>query len=178
MKTFRMNIEWPITSLIFFSLSATATFAFRDLWGLWCLMLSCIMTSAAFTSRIIIDEKGLYQTSSFFPFLPRFQRTIKWEDVITIRGFLGPFLIEGSGLTLIAHSSSGKQIKIHIPIVVYAHRKELLREIFSSLPPHVQVSPDLKKWAETVGITPPWQLWVALAILLLLGGLVWFISFK
>jgi hypothetical protein len=63
---------------------------------------------------------------------------------------------------------------MYIPIVLYAHRKELLQQLFSSLPSHLAVPPALVSWTETVGTTPRWQLMVALAIIFVLLVVLWF----
>ena len=176
MRTYRISIAWIVFGFLLVICFAVISFLVRDLRGLWFVTLLCLGVFSELTSRVKIDTEGLSTSIGVFPLFPYWHKTVHWVDVIEVRAAQNLFSVEADTLHIVVRSLSGKQQHIYIPFVLYARRNELLRQILSLLPSHVAVSPALVKWAETVGLTPKWQLGVALALLLLLAGILWWSS--
>ena len=176
MTTYHIEPAWTLLSFGLATPFFVASFWMHDVRVLCFAALLYLMAFINLTSRVAIDHEGASTSFGLFPFLLRWRKSVRWADVVEVRATQNPFFVEADTLHIVARSLSGKQQHIYIPFVLYADRKELLRQIFSLLPSHVAVSPALVKWAETVGITPRWQLAVALGIVLVLAGILWWSS--
>lgn len=176
MTTYRIEVGWTLLYVGLALFFAMIFLWMRDASVLVLVAFFCLLTSFNLTSRIAVSDKEVRASVRILPFLPSWHKRLQWIDVVGIRALQNPFFAEADALLILARPVSGKEQRLFIPIAIYAHRQELIKQLFGSLPSQVKFSPDLVRWAERVGLTPRWQLGVALAFLLLLVGILWWSS--
>jgi len=118
------------------------------------------------TYRVTIDDEKLAISFKLFPFLPPLLHVTAWNDVIEVRASRDLFLPENGELAFTYRSPEGKTKHLAIILFNLRHRRDLVREIFSRLPPHSVVEPGLLNWTETEVVYPKWQ------IIFLIAGLI------
>src|SRR3989338_4864187 len=165
MKVYRHHLGWILPIVVLEIVIAIIPFLTRDFKGLWFVALFGVVVCAEVTTRIIMSSEGLCVSMRFLPFVPPWHKQIRWTDIIQVQPGLNFVAIEAEGLMIKARSPTGKYQWLLIQIPFLARRREFLQEFTSYLPPHVPFPTEVRRWAETLGITPKWQLLVALGVI-------------
>lgn len=173
MKTYHKDHASVLVALSLAILTFAVAFWLRDLRPFWLASFFCYAAFFERSVRVTVDAQELSMSIAFFPFLPSWCRTVKWDGIHRIQVFQNIAFVEADALVVSGRLADGKTQQLMIPIAVLAKRKEFLNDLANHLPPHLQLAPEVRRWAETVGTTPRWQLIVALLILLLLAGIAW-----
>ena len=173
MKVYRIKVSLIAVGFLLVVIFSAISIVIREWRGFWFVALLGLGVFSELTTRIVVSAEELLSSVSLLPFLPPWRRTIRWVDIIEVRASQNIAFVEADALLIVGRQAASGRQYLRIPIVLLRHRHEFLRELTSNLPSHVSVPDDLRRWAETVGTTPRWQLIIALGIIGVLLIVLW-----
>lgn len=176
MKTYRISLAWRLFGLTLVVIFGAGAFVIQEPLGLVIAGLICSGAFYEWSTRIAIDGQGISTSVVFFPCFPPWRRFALWSNIVEVRPFFNPTFVEGDALLVKAHARQGKYTYLLIPIAMLGKRRDFLHQLSTSLPAHAQLALPVMAWAQTVGLTPRWQLGIALGIIAILAVIAWAVS--
>jgi hypothetical protein len=124
--------------------------------------------------QVVIDPDRLQVQMWLLPFF-RWNRQVRWKDVVQVTAFQNPLFAEGDGIAIAARTEGGQQQRILVAFGSLVARDELLGDCAKYLPQDI-VAADTISWARSAAHTPRWQILLGMATIVALSLYLFFVS--